>query len=151
MARKAIDLVGQEFGLLTVASRAPTRPGPSRHARWQCECECGVTTIVSSGALRSGRTGSCGCQRGGPGVTRPRLPDHLLTYYAAHERVKRLRGPARTHRCVDCGEWARDWSLRNDAVTHLGVNKRGDTCRLSADPMDYEPRCRSCHKKYDRG
>lgn len=52
------DLLGQQFGLLTVvASDTP----PS--ARWVCDCVCGGRTVVATGALRSGNTKSCGCRK----------------------------------------------------------------------------------------
>lgn len=58
------DLTGLRFGRLTVLSRAGTRQaGPrSWRATWNCECDCGATTIVPSNNLRSGNTKSCGCE-----------------------------------------------------------------------------------------
>ena len=52
-----------------------------------------------------------------------------------HQRVVRKRGKASEHLCVDCGGQAYDWSL-----TH-GENPQ--------EFVSYEPRCRSCHLKYD--
>lgn len=48
-----LDLTGQTFGRLTALE-------PSG-AKWSCRCECGRTSVVSVGNLRSGHTQSCGC------------------------------------------------------------------------------------------
>lgn len=52
-----------------------------------------------------------------------------------HMRVRYARGPARAQACVDCGSPARDWSRRHGAHP--------------MDPRNYDPRCRSCHWRYD--
>lgn len=55
-----IDLTGMKFGRLTVIERdtTPHKKGP---ARWICLCDCGTIKSISSCALRSGATQSCGC------------------------------------------------------------------------------------------
>lgn len=50
------DLSGQTFGRLTVVSFAGTKSW-----KWNCLCECGNKVAVTSGALRSDDTMSCGC------------------------------------------------------------------------------------------
>lgn len=58
MARKAIDLSGQRFGMLKVIRRHnPGLAGPL----WLCKCDCGRTCIVQGRYLRSGEVQSCGC------------------------------------------------------------------------------------------
>jgi hypothetical protein len=61
--RKPLDLTGQRFGRLLVGERAPDRHGHSRKA-WRCLCDCGAEAVVTTTALRSGNTRSCGCARG---------------------------------------------------------------------------------------
>jgi hypothetical protein len=56
MAHK--DLSGMKFGRLTAIERCGTRHG---YAEWLCQCDCGNTTIVTSGRLNSKGTKSCGC------------------------------------------------------------------------------------------
>lgn len=83
------------------------------------------------------------CGKGGrPRTTGP------TTYNSAHRNLFRLRGSARSQVCVDCGGPAREWSLIRGRGTHVGVNA-GYPMTYSPDPMDYEPRCRSCHVAYD--
>lgn len=56
---KFIDLTGQRFGKLVVERRAPNNH--SGGTCWICKCDCGNTTIIPAGKLRSGWTKSCGC------------------------------------------------------------------------------------------
>lgn len=53
------QLIGQRFHRLTVEAEA----GSNVHKKrlWRCRCDCGATKITTTGQLRSGKTGSCGC------------------------------------------------------------------------------------------
>lgn len=67
MPRKCEDLVGRQFGRLTVVARAPDyiRKDGRKEVMWECECSCGnpESIIVMSGNLRRKNRGtkSCGC------------------------------------------------------------------------------------------
>jgi hypothetical protein len=54
------DLTGQKIGMLTIISRN-TENTTSKKVRWNCICECGSKTIVTTDHLRDGHTKSCGC------------------------------------------------------------------------------------------
>lgn len=54
-----VNLVGQIFGKLTVIKENPIRK--NEHVQWDCLCECGNTTTVELGNLKSGAVISCGC------------------------------------------------------------------------------------------
>lgn len=58
-----MDLTGHKYGRLSVIEQAETHvtPGGRNVYMWRCVCECGKETIVSTSALRSGDTKSCGC------------------------------------------------------------------------------------------
>lgn len=56
-------------------------------------------------------------------------------YSTRHDRVKRERGAAADHTCVECGSSAHEW-----AQTH-GTD--------GTDTQDYRPMCRACHRAYD--
>ncbi len=58
---KAIDLIGQKFGMLTVVSRGPN--SKHRKAQWWCKCDCGNKDLklILGESLRNGKTNSCGC------------------------------------------------------------------------------------------
>lgn len=55
------DLTGQRFARLLVKSRA-TSDG-NGNARWNCQCDCGNSTVSSGFTLRNGEARSCGCWR----------------------------------------------------------------------------------------
>jgi len=55
------DLMGQQFGRLTVL--AFMEISPSKKTLWICECSCGQRVIAESHNLISGHTKSCGCYR----------------------------------------------------------------------------------------
>lgn len=58
--RKPYDLTGRKFGRLTVIKFLNKK---GKYYYWECLCDCGNTTTVSSGNLLSGSTLSCKCQR----------------------------------------------------------------------------------------
>lgn len=54
-----VEMAGRKFGKLTVVRIDHRNTG--RGVYWFCECDCGGTTVVEGGNLRSGHTKSCGC------------------------------------------------------------------------------------------
>ena len=56
---KALNLIGEKFGLLEVKSRAEN--DPHGKTRFHCACDCGNQKAIRSGDLLSGRVKSCGC------------------------------------------------------------------------------------------
>ena len=56
------DLTGQKFGKLTPRARIGTDNW--RQPIWECLCDCGKITNVSSHNLLTGHTQSCGCIKG---------------------------------------------------------------------------------------
>ena len=61
MARPVPDLVGQQFGTLTVLAPAPPQGKPGRRrAAWQCRCVCGAVITTRHQHLTGGHTTSCG-------------------------------------------------------------------------------------------
>lgn len=144
------DLAGQKFGRLTVARRGTTHVLPSgqRQTMWDCLCDCGNTTTVNTGNLKSGRVVSCGCykrevqkrrRRGTHGYSRTRLYNiwHKMRQRCSWERAEyydRYGG-----RGIEvCREWGEDfsnfcaWALRSGYDDSLSID------RVDADG-DYEP------------
>lgn len=70
-------------------------------------------------------------------------------YAAIHDRIRRLRGTASNHRCVDCDCPAMDWSYTYQDPNELIAQWCGRPTPYSADPAFYVPRCKSCHKIHD--
>ena len=53
------DLLNKKFGRLTVIKQIELEKG----FEWECVCECGNITYVSTASLMNGHTQSCGCLR----------------------------------------------------------------------------------------
>jgi hypothetical protein len=94
-------------------------------------------------------TGLCGC------TTARRLARHsrVVSYDAAHARVRALRGSASSWRCVRCGE-PPGVGLPRRLASRASRSCRGRAARarhgVVADPSDYDPMCRSCHGSSER-
>jgi hypothetical protein len=58
---KHYALAGERFGRLIVIRRVPRRDNKRRDAMWLCLCDCGTETTLSTCALRTGNSRSCGC------------------------------------------------------------------------------------------
>lgn len=54
---QTLDLAGERFGRLVATSIAFRRNG----AYWNCQCDCGSSTVVRAALLRNGTVASCGC------------------------------------------------------------------------------------------
>lgn len=54
-----IDLTGKTFHKWTVLSKSNERSA-NGNIRWLCQCECGITRLIDSAALRNGTSMSCG-------------------------------------------------------------------------------------------
>ena len=68
MVKHKHKLEGQEFGKLTVLSRAEDRGIKVKtkylfYPAWNCRCDCGNETVVLSSNLLTGISKSCGCTR----------------------------------------------------------------------------------------
>ncbi len=55
------SLIGERFGKLIVVSRAENTQTGKR--AWNCQCDCGGTTVTPTGDLRSGKARACACVR----------------------------------------------------------------------------------------
>lgn len=64
MPAKRLDLTGQKFGQWTVVREADKNKRGQR--RWLCQCTCGKSNEVTTAALRSGGSKSCGCSKEKP-------------------------------------------------------------------------------------
>lgn len=56
-------LTGRTFGRLTVIRKSTMRLGKDGRVAWDCLCECGNKTTVTTSGLNSGQTQSCGCAK----------------------------------------------------------------------------------------
>lgn len=62
MGYKQLNLVGVKFNRLLVLEKVESRMyGTTSKRMWQCLCDCGNKTIVSTGSITSSQITSCGC------------------------------------------------------------------------------------------
>lgn len=148
------DLTGQRFGRLVVGADTGERRGPQ--PVWSWVCDCGATGVSQGRHLRNGSVQSCGClrreQAARTSAARKGLDVTDAPEYATvHKRLRRRRGPASAHPCADCGATAQDWSYDGLDPEELEGQAGRDVLRYSTDLARYQPRCRTCHNRFDRG
>lgn len=151
---RARDLTGQKFGRLAVVRRSDERD-PKGKWLWLCRCSCGNTTFVPSARLVTGHTRSCGCLHSeATGDANRARRKSVVTYRTAHERIRIERGRAAEYQCADCDAPAAQWSYDKtdpDELRQPNSNGWSGVTELvySLDPYRYQPRCLSCHLKFD--
>lgn len=128
------DLTGRRFGALHVEHY------DHDHRAWLCLCDCGRNRLVTTGTLNLPYHHTCGDRR----AHRP----PAATYAAAHDRLRRDRGPATDYPCAApaCAEQATEWAYDHtdhDALTDSAGRP------YSLDPRRYRPLCPSCHRRAD--
>lgn len=139
-----IDLTGRKFGRFTVVAYDRS---DDKKVWWRCVCECGVSKSVRAGDLLSGKSKSCGCYHRD---RRKRQHDVAPSYVLAHRRVGQRHGPAKTHKCIDCGRQALEWSYDGlDPDERIETSGLSRGLRYSIRIEHYQARCRSCHRKHD--
>ena len=75
---------------------------------------------------------------------RPLIGD-VPTWHAIHKRLSRTFGPAREQLCIDCAAPAREWSYNGLDCAEIAAPEG----RYSLNLAHYDPRCVSCHRKFD--
>lgn len=98
------------------------------------------------------RHDTCGVHR--PTVVRPpRSPRRVgrkNDYVSIHNRLRRVRGPARLLTCAECGKSAEQWAYDHlDPDERTGENSGRRTVRYSIDLDHYQPLCVPCHRTAD--
>lgn len=144
--RTTPDLSGQVFGKLTVITRDWAHEG--NHAYWLCRCACGNPASVTSNALRTGATTSCGCVRRQVVTERstkhgliPRSADHR-TYNSWHAMLRRCYDPEHPQYADWGGRGIRvcaRWHEYPNFLADMGTRPTGRTLDRKDNEGDYEP------------
>ena len=79
---------------------------------------------------------------------RPLKGDHL-SITGVHKRLARLWGPASGRQCIGCERRAAEWSYDGLDPDQLTGVANGFVMAYSVDLSHYQPRCTSCHRKFD--
>jgi hypothetical protein len=96
---RRIDIAGQRFGRLLVTRFSHTAmSGGHKTAYWHCECDCGNKHVAPYGALKRGKSQSCGC-----------LKKEVNSLGATFRAETRKAG------------WGRYWDLKRAAANKGGV------------------------------
>lgn len=118
------------------------------HAYWLCRCTCGNQASVTSNALRTGATTSCGCVR--RQVTAQRSTKHGLLPRGADRRTYNSWS-AMMRRCYDTefpryAEWGgrgitvcERWHEYPAFLADMGTRPAGKTIDRIDNDGDYEP------------
>ena len=127
-----IDLTGQRFGRLVAIKAVGKDKG--KHILWECRCDCGKTTNVSTTKLTLGRTKSCGCWREERTKTHGKRDTRLYSIWAhmkqrcSNPNVERY--PRYGGRGIKvCQEWADDfetfyiWAMANGYQDGLQIDR----------------------------
>lgn len=145
---KKRNLEGQKFGNLTVIEEYGR--DKYKNVLWECLCDCGEKTIVTSGNLVTGHTKSCGClqkisiisSNTKHGYAR-RGKNHSRLYSIWAGIMQRCKNPKSNsyknygERGISvCKDWEnfenfKDWSLQNGYQEILSIDRidvNGDYC-----------------------
>lgn len=82
-------------------------------------------------------------------ITGRPLKGEVPTFDAAHKRLNRARGSAKSFPCVDCGGPASEWSYDHTDPEALFERVGAVMTPYSLDLDRYVPRCVSCHRRFD--
>ena len=97
----ALNLIGQRFGMLRVTGHARVNGVKG----WATVCDCGGTSEVVTGALRSGNTKSCGCQKANGVKTenarRAKTGEHPCKTHGYHAHPMHAIWRMMVHRCTE--------------------------------------------------
>lgn len=141
-------MVGRTFGEWKVLREVDpyVTPGGQTFLRFECQCSCGAVKWVTGSQLRQGKSKSCGCARQPPHASGASNGNWSAnpTYSGAHQRIRRAKGPASDHACVDCEGGGSEWSYVGGCA-----DERSTPSSYCWHPEHYVARCVSCHRRHD--
>lgn len=125
------DLTGKKYGMITVIRRSEKAGnGKKPKILWECICDCGKETIVSSSALLTGHTVSCGCKKIKHGFSNKERLYNI--WKGMRQRCNNPNNPSYEHyggRGISiCDEWNdyanfRNWAYANCYDDTLSIDR----------------------------
>lgn len=140
--------IGKRYTNLVITKEVEARVTDSgnRYRMVECQCDCGKTTTIALGSIRSGNTQSCGClrdRRVAETHTKHGLSKHPA--YRAYNSMKRRVSPDGNdpHRYVArgigiCDEWKNDMEAFVKWAEASGCKKGLELDRINND-LGYSP------------
>ena len=142
---KTIDILNKRFGKLVAIKRATNMSGKTA---WECECDCGNITYVTTSNLTCNRIHSCGCLRVEQLLERSTTHNQRHTHL--YEVWKGLRQRCNNPKHASyhnyggrgikvCEEWDKsfqefyDWAYANGYSTE---NQKDEKLKLTIDRID---------------
>lgn len=130
-----INLVGRQFGELTVLDRAPRK---NKNTYYQCACSCGVVKTILAKNLVNGRTKTCGCARG--------IEQHGLSGSATYRSWVGMRQRCLNPNATGYERWGGrgigvcpDWDKFSKFLADMGERPPGTTLERIDNDGDYGP------------
>lgn len=137
-----IDLTGQRFGRRVVVSMA----GKTKQNTilWECRCDCGAISQVTTGSLRAGRSMSCGCLKND--VTSARMIIHgkhnsaeWTAWSNMRQRCQNPKNPAFKNYGARGVAVCERWNLFENFLEDMGPRPPGMIIERQNNNGNYEP------------
>lgn len=150
---KLNDRTGERYGRLVVLKRGPDKILKSgrKVVQWECLCDCGNTTLVTTTSLGGGLTKSCGCLNDEKRKD-PKIKHH--THGHRNERIYEIWHGMKA-RCYNpssdsynnygfrgitvCEEWKNnfqnfyDWAIKNGYQDNLSLDRKDNNLGYSPE------------------
>ena len=138
---KSLNLIGEEFGRLTVVKRAEN----DKHGktRWVCSCDCGNSTVTYGTDLKRGKSKSCGCIQKIHGLSSHKLYNVFTAMKNRCYNPESISYPWYGAQGIDIyKDWLDDYTNFHDWALNTGFNEDLEIDRIDSSKGYYPENCR---------